>query len=193
MNRSNLRFLFTLIFLAWVQLSKMVGQTTEVEVKGFRLEALTPHFSRLGWDAVPLNACGERVGYSVFRDNSDHFLKSAEKQLANAITTTTFIARVPEASHPYYCQVIAVKVSTQCTNGEDPKAQFYLGEAYYYDKVYPQGFRQAATWFGLTVPYGTCGTALRDIHNGSCGLFLSLLREQASFSEFTHRDGDVDV
>ena len=154
MKRPNLLFLFLTVFLPLVSPSKIIAQATEVEVKGFRLEALSSHVWRLTWKAVSSKACGERVSYSVFTADNNHVQTSVENQLASGITATTFIARAPNTSQSYYYRVIAVKVPEECAATQNRKAQFYLGEAYYYGKVLPQDFRQAAAWYRKAAEQG---------------------------------------
>jgi hypothetical protein len=112
MKQSNL-CLFMGLFFAWVSPSNLVAQTTEIEVEGFQLETPSSHFWLLAWKPVPSQAFGERVSYAVFRNHTEHFRRSAGKQLANAIAATTFIARVPGTSHAYNYQVIAVTESKE--------------------------------------------------------------------------------
>jgi TPR repeat protein len=153
-KRSHLLFILMTVLLALVSVPKIIAQANEAEVEGLKTEALSSHFWRLTWKTVPLKACGERVSYSVYRANNDHFRRSSENQLASGITATTFIARVPDTSQSYHYQVIAVKVPQECGKAEDPKAQFYLGEAYYYGKVFPQDFSQAAVYYRKAAEQG---------------------------------------
>jgi hypothetical protein len=106
--------LFCVVIVVLISAAQSFAQQAEVEVENLSLKQVSPLVWRLTWTAVPPEACGEIITYSVFRGTREDFEASEEDRIATGIAATYYLAHEPKPSQSFYYRVIAVKVPGIC-------------------------------------------------------------------------------
>jgi hypothetical protein len=107
------RFLLVAV-LVLIPDAQLFAQWTEAEVDGLALKEIAPQVWRLTWTAVPPEACGATITYSVFRGSNEDFKASEDNQIASGIIATHYVAHEPKGPLAFYYRVIAVRILGQC-------------------------------------------------------------------------------
>ena len=103
------------------------AQWTEAEVDNVRLKEISPTVSRLTWDAVQAEACGDKITYSIHRGTESNFDASDENKIAEGITLTSYMAHEPKGPKDYYYRVVAIREPGYC-----PPPQLRSGQIFTY-------------------------------------------------------------
>jgi curved DNA-binding protein CbpA len=82
-------------------------QSTQTEVEGLNVEAISDQVSRLTWAPVHPRFNGDTVSYSVYRGETKNFDASDDTRIASGLTATSYVAHEPKPNGDYYYLVLA--------------------------------------------------------------------------------------
>ena len=114
MTRRRIGGLLQLIALTTALTIPTFAQWKEMEVDNLRLKEISPTVSRLVWDAVPAETCGDKITYSIHRGTDSNFDASDENKIAEGITLTSYLAHESKGPKDYYYRVIAIREPGYC-------------------------------------------------------------------------------